>query len=74
MNKYHYISLERKRELRKYNMCTRKVKYKTEEDAYIKNQKYYKCPYCGYWHRSGSLTRLNVILERRKLMYSEKSR
>lgn len=45
-------------------MCESKVGYDNEEQAFQKNQKSYRCPYCGKWHRSGAFTKLVRQIEK----------
>lgn len=47
-------------------MCESKVQFETEEAAFQKGQKSYKCAHCGKWHRSGAFTRLVRTLENRQ--------
>jgi len=57
-NKYEKESQESQKQAKLLNDCGRKRKYKTQEAAYQKNQRSYKCEHCGGWHRSGALGKL----------------
>ncbi len=52
MNKYKWFSREAQKLRKKNKMCEDKVAFETEEEAFQKGQKTYKCNYCGKWHRS----------------------
>jgi hypothetical protein len=45
-------------EFRKWKACERKRRYATQAKAFQKGQESYRCRYCGFWHRSGSLSKL----------------
>lgn len=66
-NKYAKEAKAAKQANRRWNMCESKVAFDSEEAAFQKNQKTYKCPYCGKWHRSGAFTTLvNTLRNRSK--------
>lgn len=50
---------------RRWKACERKRAYPTAEAAAIPNQRVYRCPYCGKFHRSGALTTLANRLRKR---------
>lgn len=59
-----YKNLKRKaQKLRaKKKMCLDKKQFETEQYAYHKGQKSYKCKHCNKWHRSGQMTKFIVQL------------
>jgi hypothetical protein len=67
MNKYSEFSEQAQEKRRRQRSCTYKVAYDNESDAYQKGQRYYKCDYCGKFHRTGQLgTIISEIRKRRK--------
>lgn len=69
-NKYaKEARIARKANLR-LKMCESKVAFKSEEHAFHKNQRIYKCPHCGMWHRSGAfITLVNTLKKRSEYKY-----
>ncbi len=65
MNKYRAESRKAQKARRQERMCERKAAYETREEAYQKGQESYHCPYCGKWHRSGSVAKLAAMLRRK---------
>lgn len=65
MNKYAKQAKEAQQNNKRLRMCESKAAFNTEELAFQKNQKTYKCPHCGKWHRSGSFTKLVNTLKKR---------
>lgn len=53
------------RDFQRWKACTRKRAFHTEAEAIQKGQRHYRCRYCGFWHRSGALTKLIVNLSRK---------
>jgi len=51
-NKYKDFSKQAQAELKKFNMCSKKKAYNTEEEAYHEKQRAYLCPHCEKWHRT----------------------
>ena len=51
-NKYKKESKLAQLSVKKLISCERKVKFKTEEEAYHKGQLVYKCRYCDGYHRT----------------------
>lgn len=64
-NKYKKEAKLAQKANKKLRMCESKVQFETEELAYQKNQKIYKCPYCEKWHRSGAFIKLVRTLQKR---------
>lgn len=57
-NKYAAFSKRAQKNRVKTKMCLNKAAYETEEAAYQKGQRSYKCKFCQKWHRSRSLMTL----------------
>lgn len=64
MNKYKNFSIAAQNQRKMNKMCLNKVKFKTEEEAFQNNQRFYKCPYCKFFHRSAQLQKLIFKLTR----------
>jgi nicotinic acid mononucleotide adenylyltransferase len=64
-NKYEKEAKQARKANRRLRMCESKVAFESEEKAFQKNQKTYKCPHCGKWHRSGTFTTLVNTLQNR---------
>ena len=70
-NKYAKEAKKARQINKRLKMCESKVAYDTEGLAFQKNQRTYRCQYCGKWHRSGSLTSLVRTLEKRLKLSKE---
>lgn len=66
MNKYRDESREAQEARRRQNMCGRKRAFATMNTARQPGQGAYKCPYCGMFHRTGSLAQLAAQVKRRR--------
>jgi hypothetical protein len=64
VNKYAAEAAAAQAERKRKKMCEYKKPYQTEFEATKPGQRCYRCPYCHYWHRSGSLARLKAKVER----------
>lgn len=53
MNRYKKLQKKAQKLRAKKKMCTDKVTYDSEEEAFQKGQIVYKCKYCNKYHRSG---------------------
>ena len=58
MNKYKQQSKESQKKRKLEKMCLNKKAFESQEDAFQKNQRVYKCPNCKKWHRSGAMQEL----------------
>lgn len=63
-NKYEAQARVAQKKRREEKMCTRKHQYASREEAEQPGQRVYNCPFCGLWHRSGSLATLAATLRR----------
>lgn len=64
-NKYAKEARQARKANRRLKMCESKVAFDTEEQAFQKNQRTYRCCYCGKWHRSGAFMALVNTLRKR---------
>jgi len=65
MNKYLDISRKLKTKRKVERMCVLKKRYDTNEQAFQKGQRVYRCPHCKGWHRSGELSELVSVCHKR---------
>lgn len=64
MNKYRAESKAAQNRLRRERMCERKIAFAIEADAAANGQRVYRCPFCGFFHRSASLAKLAARVRR----------
>lgn len=65
-NKYHKLAKLARQQRQKQRMCSDKVRFETEAEAFQKGQRSYQCPHCHGWHRSGKLAELVAICRRKQ--------
>lgn len=66
MNKYKNFSQKAQLERQRWQMCERKKAFATSIEANQPGQHIYQCPFCQYWHRSGSLATFVARIKRKK--------
>lgn len=57
-NKYRQASREAQEAAHRLRGCESKVAYPSPEAAFQKGQTFYRCKWCGQYHRSGKLAKL----------------
>lgn len=62
VNKYRRESRALQAERKMNATCGSKVAYPTQDAAFQKGQRSYRCPYCGAWHRSGKMAALLAMI------------
>jgi hypothetical protein len=65
MNKYREHSRAAQKAAKRLKACESKAAFDTEEAAYQKGQRTYRCPHCNKWHRSGAFATLVNTLKKR---------